>query len=518
MERNYKGLQNGSDVRGIALEGVEGENVNLTPEVAEHFGFAFASWLAERGNTSCKNLRVAVGRDSRLSGPDLAEAFMEGVASTGATVLDCGMATTPAMFMSCIFDETRADGACMVTASHLPFNRNGLKYFSRDGGLESSDIKRLVAMAEADHSVSPELETAEREHPDLVGLYAAHLRRIITDALAEGAEDPERPLYGLKIAVDAGNGAGGFYATKVLEPLGADISSSRYLDPDGSFPNHIPNPENAEAMESIREATLEGGCDLGLIFDTDVDRSSAVDEQGDEINRNKIVALAAALAADTHPGTTVVTDSVTSNELTVFLEEELGVHHLRYQRGYRNVINKMLELNREGTPCALAIETSGHAAYFENYALDDGSYLATRIVVKVAQLLREGRSISELLAGLAEPAESREVRFPIAGENFGEVGEKALADVEAKVREKGAEMAEQVFGAGTEVKVVEPNYEGVRVAFSGDVDGWFLLRKSLHDPLMPLNMESAREGGLALIEQFVRECVADLEGVDTSAV
>ena len=127
-------------------------------------------------------------------------------------------------------------------------------------------------------------------------------------------------------------------------------------------------------MEAISSRVKETGADLGLIFDTDVDRSSAVDENGSEINRNGIVAMAAALIADDNPGTTVVTDSITSSQLTDFLENDLGLKHLRFKRGYKNVINKSLQLNRDGIDSQLAIETSGHAAYKENYFLDDGAY------------------------------------------------------------------------------------------------------------------------------------------------
>lgn len=135
------------------------------------------------------------------------------------------------------------------------------------------------------------------------------------------AEDYERPLKGLKIVVDAGNGVGGFYAEKVLSPLGADTTGSRYLEPDGMFPNHIPNPENETAMNSVREATLGAKADLGVIFDTDVDRGGCVSSDGREINRNALVALAAVIALENNPGGTVVTDSVTSAGLTEFIEK-----------------------------------------------------------------------------------------------------------------------------------------------------------------------------------------------------
>ena len=138
----------------------------------------------------------------------------------GVRVLDCGLASTPAMFMSTIFDETKADGSIMLTASHLPFNRNGMK-----------------------------------------------------------------------IIVDAGNGSGGFFADKILAPLGADVNGSQFLEPDGMFPNHIPNPEDKIAMASLKKAVLDKRADLGLIFDTDVDRAGAVFSDGEEISRNALIAL-----------------------------------------------------------------------------------------------------------------------------------------------------------------------------------------------------------------------------------
>ena len=311
----------------------------------------------------------------------------------------------------------------------------------------------------------------------------------------------------MKITVDAGNGAGGFYASKVLQPLGADISSSQFLEPDGHFPNHAPNPEDKNAMEAICTQVKTCGADLGLIFDTDVDRSSAVDEKGCEISRNGIVAMAAALIADKYPGTTVVTDSITSNQLTVFLEDTLGLSHLRFKRGYKNVINKSIELCRSGIDSQLAIETSGHAAYKENYFLDDGAYLATKIVIKAAQLFREGRGISSLIADLETPAESIEIRFPILADDFVAYGDRILKDLEI-LTDSG-----QIKGAS----LVKPNYEGVRINFNQpSCKGWLLLRKSLHDPIMPLNIESDIPGGVHEIRRALKPLLAGYDKLDIS--
>jgi phosphomannomutase len=507
---DYQSLHNGSDVRGIAMPGVEGEKVNLTPERANRIAQAFAAWLSKKAGKPVSDLVVAVGHDPRLTGVNLMGSVEEGLIPLGVRVLDCGLATTPAMFMTTVFGDYAADGACMVTASHLPWNRNGLKFFSRDGGLESADIVGILDDAASDEALAaiPHSPAVPLEHRDLLGAYSAHLRGLICDALGGDA-----PLDGLSVCVDAGNGSGGFFATQVLEPLGADISASQFLEPDGKFPNHPANPENAEAMASICAAVKKAGCDLGVIFDADVDRSSAVDEHGREINRNAIVALAAALVAEDHPATTVVTDSVTSNELTEFLEGKLGLNHLRYKRGYRNVIDKMGELNAQGVDCALAIETSGHAAYLDNYSLDDGTYLACRIVIKAAKLKREGKGISDLLADLKMPAESVEVRMPVTDPDVAATGKRILADLEAWAEGAGQEAAQ---AEGCSLEVVKPNYEGVRIAVSGKVNGWFLLRSSLHEPLMPLNVESEQDGGTDVIRGLLRLFMAGEEGIDAS--
>ena len=132
---------------------------------------------------------------------------------------------------------------------------------------------------------------------------------------------------------------------KVLEPLGADTSGSQFLEPDGSFPNHIPNPENEEAMHASTRAVLNSKADIGLIFDTDVDRAGAVDSTGREINRNRLIALISAILLEETPGATIVTDSITSSGLKLFIQNKLGGKHHRFKRGYKNVINEAIRLN-----------------------------------------------------------------------------------------------------------------------------------------------------------------------------
>lgn len=150
----------------------------------------------------------------------------------------------------------------------------------------------------------------------------------------------------MSVVVDAGNGAGGFFAHDVLAPLGADVSDSQFLEPDGSFPNHVPNPEDAEAMGSCATAVLKANADLGVVLDTDCDRSGLVLSDGRFLNRNRLIAALCASVLRDSPGASIVTDSVTSAGLADFIEGRGGVH-VRFQRGYKNVINKGVELNEQ---------------------------------------------------------------------------------------------------------------------------------------------------------------------------
>lgn len=498
MKKNrFMELQNGSDIRGVALPGVEGEEVDLTPLDAMKIGASFANWLTYKLNKNPLNLKICVGRDPRLSGEDLVDGLLKGIAYYGAQSADAGLASTQAMFMSTVMEYYDFDAAVMVTASHLPFNRNGFKFFTAEGGLNKEDVASILKMA-SKINMSPDFPY-ETEKVQLMDMYSATLRQMIASGLRSD-------LSGMHIVIDAGNGSGGFFATDVLAPLGADISGSQFLEPDGHFPNHIPNPENPEAMKSICDAVKASGADLGIIFDTDVDRISAVDGHGEPISRNHIIALAAAMAAEDHPGGTVVTDSITSDELSLFLEKDLGLRHLRYKRGYRNVINKAQELRQAGEDAFLAIETSGHCAFSDNYFMDDGAFLAVNIIVAAAKIKKEsdGREdIRSLISSLKSPAEAREFRLDIVDPDFQEKADEILAAVESLVRENDC------------LTLVEPNYEGIRVNYSLDgTNGWFLARKSLHDPVLPVNIESEQEGGVEKAAALLADCLGEIEGVD----
>ena len=471
-------LKSGTDIRGTAV----GENTELTDEAVVKIAKAFITYLLSKTGMKKEDITLAVGHDSRISADRIKNALLSVFAAEGIRVYDCGLSSTPAMFMTTVTLGVTA--SVQITASHHPYDKNGLKFFTSEGGFEGEDIKAILEIADTLTDVA--VAESDAEKIDFMSQYSEILKNKIID----GINDGEKPLEGFHIVVDAGNGAGGFFDA-MLRDLGADTTGSQFLEPDGMFPNHIPNPEDKTAMGFISDAVVNNNADLGIIFDTDVDRAACVASDGKEINRNSLIALSSVIALENSKGGTIVTDSVTSSGLREFINEYLGGKHYRFKRGYKNVINKAIELNAQGIDCPLAIETSGHAALRENYFLDDGAYLMVKIIILMAKLRKEGKSIQSLLEPLKMPYAEKEVRYIIEEEDFRAYGEKVIKDFE-----RYCEQFPLIIPA-------DDNREGFRVNFNKWCgDGWLLVRLSVHDPVIPVNMESDSEDGIESIEMF----------------
>ena len=488
-------LKSGSDVRGTAI----GEGTVLTNEVAYALGAAFVRKICAEEGKKPEEIRISIGRDSRISGPMLLKAAAEGISRAGATAIDFGMCTTPAMYMSTITDGFMTDGAIMITASHHPWNKNGMKFFTPKGGLESKEIAELLTSAQKE-DCDQGIGSGEILQIPFLPVYMKQL----ADRIRKGLNTTEEePLKGLQVTVDAGNGAGGFYAD-LMEQLGASTEGSQFLEPDGRFPNHIPNPENPDAMGSLQTAVLASGADVGVIFDADCDRAAIVDGDGKEINRNRLIALISAILLEEEPGQTIVTDSVTSSGLADFIRQHGGTHY-RFKRGYRNVIDEAVRLNGKGERCPLAIETSGHAALRENHFLDDGMYLVTVLIIRAMIMKIKGERLGSIIADLKEPAESAEIRLNITDPDFKTTGEKVISQITDHAK------------ADHDWHVAPDNREGIRISFDleGVKDaGWFLLRLSVHDPVLPLNVESDIPGGVCVILRKLYELIKNDQGID----
>ncbi|KAK7837451.1 phosphomannomutase/phosphoglucomutase [Quercus suber] len=480
-------LQNGSDVRGVALEGEKGRKVDLAPPAVEAIAESFGEWVTTGlEKESVEDVRVSLGRDPRVSGASLSVAVFAGLSKAG----------------------------CSMTASHLPYTRNGLKFFTRKGGLTSPEVEEICDIAARKYAnrltkVSTML-TIPPARVNFMSNYAKHLRDIIKERVNHPLHY-DTPLQGFKIIVNAGNGSGGFFTWDVLDKLGADTFGSLHLNPDGMFPNHIPNPEDKIAMALTRDAVLQNTADLGIVFDTDVDRSGVVDNKGNPINGDKLIALMSAIVLREHPETTIVTDARTSMALTRFIVNR-GGHHCLYRVGYRNVIDKGVQLNEDGIEAHLMMETSGHGALKENHFLDDGAYMVVKIIIEMVRMKLAGSDdgIGSLIKDLEEPSESVELRMNIISEprDAKALGVQAIETFRTYIEEgqlKGWELDSCGDCWVSEGCLVDSNDTPAaidahmyRVKVSDEEHGehgWVHIRQSIHNPNIAVNMQSVVPGG-----------------------
>ncbi|KAE8699004.1 Detected protein of confused Function [Hibiscus syriacus] len=530
-------LQNGSDVRGVALEGEKGRAVDLTPPAVEAIGQSFGEWVIralekERGRP-VEDVKVSLGKDPRVSGASLSAAVFAGLARAGCSTFDMGLATTPACFMSTLLPPFAYDASIMMTASHLPYTRNGLKFFTKKGGLTSPEVEEICDKAARKYAnrltkVSTMLSSRPKK-VDFMRAYAKHLRNIIIERVNHPIHY-DTPLEGFQIIVNAGNGSGGFFTWDVLDKLGADTFGSLHLNPDGMFPNHIPNPEDNTAMALTRAAVLKNSADLGIVFDTDVDRSGVVDNKGNPINGDKLIALMSAIVLKEHPGTTIVTDARTSMALTRFITDRGGQHCL-YRVGYRNVIDKGVHLNEDGIETHLMMETSGHGALKENYFLDDGAYMVVKIIIEMVRMKLEGSNegIGSLIKDLEEPLESVELRMNIISEaKYAKERGTELIEAFRSYIEEGQLEGWELDSCGdcwvSEGCLVDSNDSPTaidahmyRAKVSNEEDeeiGWVHIRQSIHNPNIAINMQSLVPGGCLQMTRVLRDKFLLASGMD----
>ncbi|KAL4637831.1 hypothetical protein ACB092_03G105100 [Castanea dentata] len=527
-------LQNGSDVRGVALEGEKGRKKDLTPPAVEAIAESFGEWVTNGlEKESVEDVRVSLGRDPRVSGASLSVAVFAGLSRAGCSVFDMGLATTPACFMSTLLPPFAYHASVMMTASHLPYTRNGLKFFTRKGGLTSPEVEEICDIAARKYAnrltkVSTML-TIPPTRVDFMSNYAKHLRDIIKERVNHPLHY-DTPLQGFKIIVNAGNGSGGFFTWDVLDKLGADTFGSLHLNPDGMFPNHIPNPEDKIAMALTRDAVLQNTADLGIVFDTDVDRSGVVDNKGNPINGDKLIALMSAIVLREHPETTIVTDARTSMALTRFIVNR-GGHHCLYRVGYRNVIDKGVHLNEDGIEAHLMMETSGHGALKENHFLDDGAYMVVKIIIEMVRMKLAGSDdgIGSLIKDLEEPFESVELRMNIISEprEAKAKGVQAIETFRTYIEEgqlKGWELDSCGDCWVSEGCLVDSNDTPAaidahmyRVKVSDEEHGehgWVHIRQSIHNPNLAVNMQSVVPGGCQSMAIDLRDKFLMASGMD----
>lgn len=430
------------DIRGVVGKDLDGE-------VFQTIGKAYGAYMTERGAKT-----VSVGRDCRVSSPELSAAFIQGVNSTGIDVLDIGMVSTPMLYFSLY--NLDVQGGVMITASHNPGEYNGIKLSDGKESLFGEEIKKIGQIAETG------------EFPTGNGTSAlADVRDAYIDYLLQNIDI--KP--GLRIAADYGNGMVGVAGPEVLERFGCQVTEL-YPVPDGTFPNHHPDPTVEENLVDMINAIKSEGLQLGVGFDGDGDRVGVVDENGNIIWGDMLVLIFARDIIRDNPGATVIGDVKCSNRLFSGINEA-GGNGIMWKTGHSLIKSKM---KYEGA--ALAGEMSGHIFFADRYfGYDDALYAALRVLEIVS---KTGKSVSELLEDVPPALSTPEIRV----------------DCPEEIKFSLVEEVKKELSKGN--KTVD--IDGVRVEFP---DGWGLIRASNTQPALVLRFEAQTEERLSEIRSLV---------------
>lgn len=423
------------DIRGT----VTGANPQLTPELARYVGRALGTYLPQQFQTE----RVYVGQDNRLSSEPLRLALIEGLLSTGINVTDIGPVLTPTVYFASASHGDRGAGV-MITGSHLSTDYNGIKMAYGSLALADQQILDLLKIIQTDAFATGQGELV-RDYEML----HKHMETI------KGKVKMARPL---KVVLDAGNGLSGGAVPPILRDLGLDVTCL-YCEPDGTYPNHLPNPEDPEMTKDLEAKVIEVGADLGLAFDGDSDRCGFIDNHGHHIAADRLLALLARDLLSRQPGASIVFDVKASLALPDEIRKYGGVP-VMWKTGHSLMKRKMREINSP-----LGGEVSGHLFVGENYyGFDDAPLVALKTLEIIA---RSGKTIGELFDEIPKLVATPEIILSAPDAIKFQI-----------IEEIAAELAK-------EFEVV--TLDGVRAIFS---EGWGLVRASNTQPAVTLRFEA----------------------------
>jgi phosphomannomutase/phosphoglucomutase len=442
------------DIRGIVGK-------TFTPEVVRAVGQALGTLALERGRDA-----LVIGRDGRLSGPELARALGDGILASGASVIDIGMVTTPMSYFAA--HELGTQCAAMVTGSHNPPDYNGLKMVIAGDTLSGDDIQDVKHRIEAGNlrNGSGSSRTAD--------VAPAYYQRIAGDVKLARA---------LKIAVDCGNGVAGAYAPELFRRLGCEVTEL-FCEVDGHFPNHHPDPSQPKNLQDLMECLRTTDNELGLAFDGDGDRLGIVTKDGRIIYPDRQLMLFAADMLARNPGATVIYDVKSTRNLKPWIAERGGVP-LLWKTGHSLIKRKMKE-----SGALLAGEMSGHTFFKERwYGFDDGLYAGARLL----EILSRERDPSAALTTLPDSVSTPEINVAVGNESPHALIERLAAKAQ--------------FPGATDVIRID----GLRVEYA---DGFGLARASNTTPVIVLRFEGDSEPALKRIQgEFRRAFAASLPAV-----
>jgi len=423
------------DIRGLAT----GEKPQLIPEVALAVGKALGTYLPQQFNTE----RVFVGSDNRVTSAPLKSAVIEGLASTGMTVIDIGEVMTPTVyFASASYDGVGA--GVMVTGSHLDTRYNGIKMAYGKLALAGEQIQELLQLID-----SGEFATGEGDISEDMDMINKHMAAI------QAKVDMAKPM---KVVLDAGNGLSGSYVPAVLSNLGLEVECL-YCEPDGTFPNHLPNPEDPEMTKDLEAKVIEVGADLGLAFDGDSDRCGFIDNHGHHIAADRLLALLARDLLERHPGTPIVFDVKASQALPDEIKK-YGGEPVMWKSGHSLMKQKMNEIGS-----LLGGEVSGHLFIGEEYyGFDDAPLVALKTLEIIS---KSDKTIAEIFDEIPKLEATPEI----------------ILSAPDNLKFKMIEEMTEVLDVDYEVVTVD----GARVLFE---NGWGLVRASNTQPAVTLRFEA----------------------------
>ncbi len=433
------------DIRGIVGK-------SLTPEIVEAIGHAIGSEAVAR-----KQCEIVIGRDGRLSGPDLAAALARGIQKSGINVIDLGMVATPMTYYAAY--QLHANSAVMVTGSHNPPDYNGLKMVLGGETLSGDTIQNLRMRIEKEDLTHG--SGSYRQH-DIADEY---IRRIVDDIRLE------RPM---KIIVDCGNGVPGAFAPQLYRALGCEVEEM-YCEVDGNFPNHHPDPSVPKNLQDLIARLKTSDAEIGLAFDGDGDRLGVVTKDGQIIFPDRQLMLYADDVLSRNPGAEIIFDVKSTRNLFTWIRERGGKPTL-WKTGHSLIKAKMKE-----TGALLAGEMSGHVFFKERwYGFDDGLYTGARLL----EYLSRQADINATLHGLPDTVNTPELQIWMKeGEHY------ALID---KLRETAR------FPSSQEIITLD----GLRVEYA---DGFGLMRPSNTTPVIVLRFEGDNESALKRIQEEFRQ-------------
>jgi phosphomannomutase/phosphoglucomutase len=435
--------------RAYDVRGVVGKTLNK--DVARALGQSIGTLMGEKGLRE-----IVVGRDGRLSGPELAGALSDGLRAAGIDVIDVGAVPTPVVYYAAYRFNTGCGVA--VTGSHNPPDYNGFKIVVGGETLAEAAIQDLYQRI-----ASGALESGGQGSLRQVDVGPDYIEKIVSDVLAERS---------LKIVVDCGNGIPGALAPQVLEGVGCEVIPL-YCDVDGNFPNHHPDPSDPHNLEDLILSVQSTGADLGIAFDGDGDRLGVVTKSGEIIYPDRLLMLFARDVLSRQPGATIIYDVKCTGHLKAQILDA-GGSPLMWRTGHSLIKAKMRETGAE-----LAGEMSGHFFFKERwYGFDDGIYAAARLLEILAGDL-QGRTPEEIFATLPKNISTPELKIELAeGEHY------RFMD---KLRQQAS------FGDATLITI-----DGVRADWP---DGWGLVRASNTTPVLVLRFEADNSVALKRIQQ-----------------